>query len=159
MFITPCVSYDTCHMSHVTYQVSRVRCHMSGITPKPYKLGSGNLERKFTSSFFSFLIFSSFFGQSVETIWWRVCYQQGRPRLVFKALRVRSVMSFRALKLRSDTPLCFQGYLSPIQSIQSSRYTQTKKMPRIPKSQTVFYQNRLKVGIMKAFLWSSIAIL
>ena len=48
-----------CHMSCVT-------CHMSHITK---------------------YIYIFFIGKSVEAIWWRVCYQRGRPRLVFEMLR------------------------------------------------------------------------
>ena len=48
------------NMSCVRCQVSGVMCHMSHDT------------------FFSF-----FFGQSGKAYRWRVCYQQGLPRLVF----------------------------------------------------------------------------
>ena len=48
----------TCHMSCVTCQVSHIICHM----------------------YFSFLLF---FGQRGEA-YWRLLYQQGLPRLVFK---------------------------------------------------------------------------
>ena len=70
MFITPCVSDDTCSMLRVTFHVSGVRCHMSHQNHK-----SGN-----------FVVYlPPFFGgggQSGEAIPWRVCYQRGRPRLV-----------------------------------------------------------------------------
>ena len=49
-----------CHMSHV------IMCHMSCVV-------------------FSSYFFPSFFNQSGEVIWWRVCYQQGLPRLVFNS--------------------------------------------------------------------------
>ena len=50
------------NMSRVTcHEVSLVTCHMS---------------------FFYFIIF--FFGQIGEVYPWRVCYQQGLPRLVFR---------------------------------------------------------------------------
>ena len=57
-----CSPPQTCHMSLVTCHVSRVTCHMSCVTCH---------------------FFSSFFGQSGEAYWWRVCYQRGLPRLVF----------------------------------------------------------------------------
>ena len=50
------MSHVTCHVSHVTCHVSHVICH-----------------------FFFFL----FFGQSGQAYWWKVCYQQGLPRLVY----------------------------------------------------------------------------
>ena len=31
MFVTPCVSHDTCHLLHVTYQVSGVTCQVSHV--------------------------------------------------------------------------------------------------------------------------------
>ena len=58
-------------MSHVTCRVSRVTCHVSHVT------------------FISF-IYIFFFGQSGEAFWWRVSYQRGLPRLVFKRLMVNS---------------------------------------------------------------------
>ena len=55
------MSCVTCHMSCVTFHVSHVTCHVSCVT--------------------CFLLL--FFLQSGEAYWWRVCYQQGLPRLVF----------------------------------------------------------------------------
>ena len=54
------VSGVTCHVSCVMCHVSRVTCHLSHVT----------------------FISSSFFQQRVGAGWWRVCYQQGLPRLV-----------------------------------------------------------------------------
>ena len=51
----------TCHVSHVMFPVSHVTCHMSHVI------------------FF-------FFGQSGEAYRWRVCYQWGLPRQVFRSL-------------------------------------------------------------------------
>ena len=58
------ISCVTCRVSHVTCHVSRVTCHVSRVT----------------CLMFSFFVF---FGQSGEAIQWTVCYQRGRPRLVF----------------------------------------------------------------------------
>ena len=58
--VTCYMSHVTCHMWHVTCDVSPVTCHMSHV-------------KKIT---FFFYIISR----------WRVCYQQGLPRLVFRAL-------------------------------------------------------------------------
>ena len=63
------------HMSRVTCHMSRVTCHMSHIT-----------------------IFFFFFGQRGEAYWWRVCYQRGLPRLVFKAF-----MNISSKQLHSQT--------------------------------------------------------
>ena len=53
-----------CHLSHVTWNVLHVTCHMSQVTSQ------------------NILLFSFLFRQSGETSWWRVCYQQGLPCLV-----------------------------------------------------------------------------
>ena len=66
------MSHVTCHMSRVTCHVSHVTCHMSRVTCHMSRVTCHN----FFLSFF-------FFGQSVEAYRWRVCYQQGLPRLVF----------------------------------------------------------------------------
>ena len=47
----------TCYLLYVMSHMSCVTCHMSHVT--------------------------IFYGQSGETIQWRVCYQWGQPRLVF----------------------------------------------------------------------------
>ena len=70
------VSHVRCQVSRVTCQVSHVRCHLSGVMCH------------FFSSFFLLLFFLSFFGQSGGASRWRVCYQQGLPRLVFLWLKL-----------------------------------------------------------------------
>ena len=59
------VSRVTCHMSRVTCHMSHVMCHMSRVT------------------------FFFFFGQSGEAYLWRVCYQRGLPRLVFRKVPLK----------------------------------------------------------------------
>ena len=65
-----CSPPQTCHVSHVTCHVSRVTCHLSHVI-------------------FLFYIYIFFLrkkiGQSGGASRWRVCYQRGLPRLVFKA--------------------------------------------------------------------------
>ena len=64
-----CSPPKTSHMSCVTCHVSRVTCHVSH--------GTCHIAHV-TCHFFS----SSFFEQSGEAYWCRVCYQWGLPRLV-----------------------------------------------------------------------------
>ena len=59
-----CSPPTTCHMSHIECHVSHVMCHVSHVTCH------------------------FFFWQIAETCRWRVCYQQGLPRLVFIILVV-----------------------------------------------------------------------
>ena len=59
------MSRVTCHVSRVTCHMSRVTCHVSHVI----------------------LFFFFFFRQSGEAYRWRVCYQRGLPRLVFKLLK------------------------------------------------------------------------
>ena len=66
MFTPHNMSHVTCRMSRVTCHMWHVTCHMSHVT---------------CCIFF----FSSFLELSGEAYWWRVCYQWGLPRLVFKA--------------------------------------------------------------------------
>ena len=56
-------------MAHVRCHVSHVRCHMSGVTCK-VSCVTCNIKNKI--------------GQSDWASRWRVCYQQGLPRLVFR---------------------------------------------------------------------------
>ena len=73
MLTPPNVSRVTCHdVSRVTFHVSRVTCHMSHVT---------------------------FFGQSGEDYWWRVCYQRGLPRLVSFTLVVNLFTKFPSSKM------------------------------------------------------------
>ena len=58
-----------CHVSRVTCHVSRVMCHVSHVTCN-----------------FNFFFLQNFL-QSGGASRWRVCYQQGLPRLVFRSLR------------------------------------------------------------------------
>ena len=53
------------HVFHVTYQVSHVTCHMS---------------------------FVHFFLQSGRVSLWRVCYQRGLPRLVFRLFLIKNAL-------------------------------------------------------------------
>ena len=64
------VSCVTCHMSHVTCHVSQVTCPVSHV------------------------IIFIFFGQSGEAYRWRVCYQWGLPRLVFRNTKFKQVSVF-----------------------------------------------------------------
>ena len=61
-----------CHVLGVRCQVSRVRCHVSGVTYYTKK--------KYYILFFIFI----FFCQSGGASWLTVCYQRGLPRLVFQ---------------------------------------------------------------------------
>ena len=87
MFITPCVSRDTCHMSRVTCQVSGVTCQVSHVTSNSQTvrareltfLGKVHLLPRVTCNMSHVTCHMS---QSGEAIRWRVCYQRGRPRLV-----------------------------------------------------------------------------
>ena len=63
------MSHVMCHMSHVTCHMLRVTCHMSHVM----------------CHMSQFLLLC---GQSGETYWWRVCYQQGLLRLVFTFILV-----------------------------------------------------------------------
>ena len=68
-----------------------------------------NEEKKtFVSYFYDFefrdcfllqIFFLSFCGQSVEAYWWRVCYQQGLPRLVFLNFIIVSWFNFLCTNL------------------------------------------------------------
>ena len=64
----PCVSRVTCHVSHITCDISRVTCHVSHVTCHVSHIE----EKKFRKKN----------GKFGGTSWWRVCYQQGLPRLV-----------------------------------------------------------------------------
>ena len=66
IFTTPCVSFDTCHMSNVMFHVSHVPCHVSCVP------------------FFLFFVSGRF-------SWWRVCYQRGYP--VYSLHRSRDSVS------------------------------------------------------------------
>ena len=59
-------------MSHVTSQVSRVTCHVSG----------DMCQVSHVKCQVYFFIFFSSFRESGGVSWWRICYQQSRPRLV-----------------------------------------------------------------------------
>ena len=61
------------NMSPVTCQVSLVICHVSHVTCQV--------------SYVMSLFFLFFFGQSDEAYWWRICYQQGLPHLIYRLLR------------------------------------------------------------------------
>ena len=63
------VSRVTCHLSHVTCHVSPVTCHLSRVTCHMPKKN------------YIFLSLTRI-GQSGGASRWRVCYQQGLPRLV-----------------------------------------------------------------------------
>ena len=69
IFIPHYVSCVMLHMSCVTCHLSCVKCHVSPVTcPNIYIF------------FFCFTLI--FFWQSGGASWWRVCYQQGLPRLI-----------------------------------------------------------------------------
>ena len=67
--LSPCV---TCHVSHITCHMSHVTCH---------------------------ILSSSFFGQSGKASRWRVCYQQGLPRLVSSLLPLTHLLLLNPLSL------------------------------------------------------------
>ena len=74
MFTIPYVSHMSrvmCHVSHVTCHVSHVTCHMSCVTCHVSHVTKKNLKKCGGASR------------------WRVCYQQGLPRLVLFQTRVR----------------------------------------------------------------------
>ena len=60
------VSHVRCHISLVTCHVSHLRCHMSHIFSSFFLLESGGVS------------------------WWRVCYQWGLPRLVFRLFLIKN---------------------------------------------------------------------
>ena len=60
------VSHVRCHISLVTCHVSHLRCHMSHIFSSSFLLESGGVS------------------------WWRVCYQWGLPRLVFRLFLIKN---------------------------------------------------------------------
>ena len=68
--VTCYVSRFTCHVSHVTCHMSRVTCHVSHVTCHVSHI------------YIYFILFV--FGQSGGAYRWRVCYQRGLPRPVFK---------------------------------------------------------------------------
>ena len=110
MATKPCVLHDTCFMSCVACQVSGVRCqvahvncHMSGATCHLKLPNSKARERRFTSSHMSPVMFHVscvtcqmshltwqmsqlyfFIWQSGEDSRWRVCSQEGLPRLGYE---------------------------------------------------------------------------
>ena len=60
------VSQVRCHISPVTCHVSHLRCHMSHMFSSFFLLESGGVS------------------------WWRVCYQWGLPRLVFRLFLIKN---------------------------------------------------------------------
>ena len=69
--IPPCVMFPVsqvrCHISLITCHVSHLSCHMSHI-------------------------FSSFFLLEIGGVsWWRVCYQWGLPRLIFRLFLIKNM--------------------------------------------------------------------
>ena len=71
-----CMSSVTCHVSHVTCLVSCVMCHPS--------------HARYHLILFFFFFSSSKFGANR----WRVCYQQGLPRLVYQLFNVDLYLNF-----------------------------------------------------------------
>ena len=69
-----------CHVSHVTCHVSRVTCHVSNV--KIIFFLHFPLKKKFVYKHI---------WQSSEASWWRVFYQRGLPRLVFKQYKVQDI--------------------------------------------------------------------
>ena len=59
-----CSPPTMCHMLHVMCHILCVTCHILCVM------------------FHNFI--SNFFGQNGRASWWRVCYQQGLPRIVLK---------------------------------------------------------------------------
>ena len=81
-----------CHVSRVPCHLSRVKCHMSPVTCQ-----------KKNSSYFFFFSFLSLkkIGQSGGPSRWRVCYQRGLPRLVYKFID-----KIHKLRCRQSMNLC-----------------------------------------------------
>ena len=84
MFTLYHVSHVRCHMSCVMFHMSGVRCHVAHVTCQV----SHVMYQLFSSFFF-------LFWQSGGASWWRVCYQQGLPRLVF----FKCIFSFLQLRV------------------------------------------------------------
>ena len=67
--------WENVHLpTSVTCHVSGVMCHVSGVT---------------CHYLFLFFVIIIFFGQSRKACWWWVCYQRGRPRLVWTLLKIQ----------------------------------------------------------------------
>ena len=88
MVTSPNVSHVRCHMSRVTCHMSRVTCHMSRVT----------CHMEFFLIFFLIFFLFFLFGQSGEVYRWRVCYQRGLPRLVFRCIEL-SGMPLKCLSI------------------------------------------------------------
>ena len=90
--------------------VSHVMCHMSDVTCHNYLI---------------LFIFFLFFGQSGEAYRWRVCYQQGLPRLVYNIKGISFYVLFWTipiLKSAQNTPK------ESISTVQNNYF----KVPKIP---------------------------
>ena len=122
MFTTQCVSRDTFHMSHVTYQVSGVTCHVPHVTSNSWTVRAREL--KFCEKVHLIppvtchmshgtchLFFSlSFFRHSGEASQCRVCYQRGLPRLVWILLHFWFATLAPCLELSHDWNSIYQSF-------------------------------------------------
>ena len=89
---TPCVM---CHLSHVTCHISPVTCHLSP-AKCPKNLYFFHTKKKIV--FFNLVQKN---GQSGVASRWRVCYQQGLPRLFFWRYLPQHIYNKTALILQS----------------------------------------------------------
>ena len=88
-----CSPSPVCHVTHISCvicHVSGVRCHMSGLTSNFQNIKNRELQFRekvhllpHVTCQLSHVMSLFFFLPSVEFSQWRVCYQQGLPRLVF----------------------------------------------------------------------------
>ena len=115
MFTPPSVSCVTCHVSHVTCHVSRITCHMSHVTCHMSHV---------TCHFFLF------FRPSGEAYWWRVCYQRGLPRLVYKGEYIVTYFFSQQFSVASQSPPVFPQLSLPQmrRPSQSSSFLQSPSL-------------------------------
>ena len=101
-----------CHVSHVTFHVSCVTCHLSCVTchmslvtcdvscvTYHCQMSHVMCHVSCVTCHVSYIYF--FLLQNGGASWWRVCYQRGRPRLVF----INSKLFRRLQELFQKLPL------------------------------------------------------
>ena len=70
-----------CHVSRITHQMSHFTCHLSYITSQVSHV---------THFFFLFFLL-----ESGGVSFWRVCYQRGLPRLVFRLFLIKNTLKHK----------------------------------------------------------------
>ena len=95
MFNVHYVSYVMCHVSHVRCHMSPVPCHMSPVTRQIFFLiKEKNILNKI--------------GQRGGVSRWRVCYQRGLPRLVFRRIQISKCIQITLLVQKLQR-FCWMG--------------------------------------------------